>query len=252
MATEKQKEANRRNSQKSTGPRTEEGKHNARFNALKHGMCANTPVLPHEDRAAFEQSRADLYASFEPANTHEQMLIDQAAIAHWRMLRSSRVETRLFDLQIRNLKQRQGLPMDKQHDDDGAMACALANKGEEFAHWLRYQSTSERAYYRAIRALERAQFERLRKHKLEQSKSNPRTIAKPSALPPPPQAQPETHITKEAVEAYILRRHALANPGSLTATSPGAPEPPNSGILKQLGFVPRGNENGVVNPQRAA
>jgi hypothetical protein len=252
MATEKQKEANRRNAQKSTGPRTEEGKHSSRLNALKHGMCANTPVLPHEDRAAFEQSRADLYASFEPANTHEQMLIDQAAIAHWRMLRSSRVETRLFDLQIRNLKQRQGLPMDKQHDDDGAMACALASKGEEFAHWLRYQSTSERAYYRAIRALERAQYERLRKHKLQQSKPDPRTIAEPSSMPPPPQVQPETHTSREAVDAYILRRHALANPGSFAPTSPEAPEATESTGSRQIGFVLQRSTKLLQNPRKAA
>jgi hypothetical protein len=200
-------------------------------------MCADTPVLPHEDRAAFEQSRADLHASFEPANTHEQMLIDHAAIAHWRMLRSNRVETRLFDLQICNLKQRQGLPMDKQHDDDGAMACALATKGEEFEHWLRYQSTAERAYYRAIRALERAQFERLRKHKLQQQSQS-------ASLPP--QTEAETNTSKEAVDAYTLRRHALTNPGSFAATSPEAPEPTGSTASGKIGFVPQGNKISLV------
>src|SRR2546421_192930 len=37
---------NRRNAQKSTGPRTDEGKARSRFNALKHGMTAQIPVLP--------------------------------------------------------------------------------------------------------------------------------------------------------------------------------------------------------------
>ncbi|MFO0890065.1 MAG: hypothetical protein U0790_13110 [Isosphaeraceae bacterium] len=50
-------EANRRNAQKSTGPRTEAGKGKVRLNALKHGLDAQTVVLPHEDAAKFEQRR---------------------------------------------------------------------------------------------------------------------------------------------------------------------------------------------------
>ncbi len=37
-------EANRRNAQKSTGLKTEEGKKAVRLNALKHGLCAETIV----------------------------------------------------------------------------------------------------------------------------------------------------------------------------------------------------------------
>ncbi len=46
MATEKQIAANRRNAQKSTGPKSDAGKAKAKFNALKHGMTADTAVLP--------------------------------------------------------------------------------------------------------------------------------------------------------------------------------------------------------------
>ena len=40
MTSERKKAANRRNAQKSTGPRTEEGKARVRLNALKHGLAA--------------------------------------------------------------------------------------------------------------------------------------------------------------------------------------------------------------------
>jgi len=48
MATAAQIEANRRNAQRSTGPKSDEGKDRVRRNALKHGMAARTvmPVLP--------------------------------------------------------------------------------------------------------------------------------------------------------------------------------------------------------------
>src|SRR5438132_62932 len=39
MATEKQIEANRQNAQKSTGPKSDEGKEQSRANSLKHGLA---------------------------------------------------------------------------------------------------------------------------------------------------------------------------------------------------------------------
>ena len=49
--TEKQKEANRRNAQKSSGPRTTQGKRNSCFNAVSHGLTARSVLLPGEDPA---------------------------------------------------------------------------------------------------------------------------------------------------------------------------------------------------------
>jgi hypothetical protein len=50
MATQRQIEANRRNAQKSTGPKTQAGRDRSRLNALKHGLSrmlpASDPVPP--------------------------------------------------------------------------------------------------------------------------------------------------------------------------------------------------------------
>jgi hypothetical protein len=54
MATAAQIEANQRNAQKSTGPRTEEGKNRSRLNALDHGCRANLMVLPTEVFGEYE------------------------------------------------------------------------------------------------------------------------------------------------------------------------------------------------------
>jgi len=110
MATEKQIEANRRNAQKSTGPATEVGKTKAKFNALKHGMTADTAVLPYEDPSSYEQLRESLIDNYQPVGAGEQMLVELVAVNYWRLLRARRVEQASMKLHIEALKDRNGSP----------------------------------------------------------------------------------------------------------------------------------------------
>jgi hypothetical protein len=55
MSSEKQRSANQANAQKSTGPKTAEGKTNAKRNALKHGLTGDGSVLPVEDETLFKE-----------------------------------------------------------------------------------------------------------------------------------------------------------------------------------------------------
>ncbi len=86
-------EINRRNAQKSTGPRTVEGKNRSRFNALKHGLDAKTLVLPGEDPEVL-QHRIDTWtADLAPRNDVEQYLVDRAVQVSWQLDRADRAET---------------------------------------------------------------------------------------------------------------------------------------------------------------
>jgi len=53
MASLKQIQANRLNAQRSTGPRSTEGKAKSRFNALKSGIDVQLVVILDEDPAKF-------------------------------------------------------------------------------------------------------------------------------------------------------------------------------------------------------
>ncbi len=78
MASEKQNAANRVNSDKSTGPQTEEGKNKSRFNAVKHGLTAKLiDVLPDaEDKAEFDKPpRISSISALRPNASPEQVVL---------------------------------------------------------------------------------------------------------------------------------------------------------------------------------
>jgi hypothetical protein len=95
-------EINRRNAQKSTGPKTAEGKDRSRFNALKHGMAAKTLVLPGEDPEVFQQRIEAWTDDLQPANDIEQYLVERAGAASWQIDRADRADTARLASVIRN------------------------------------------------------------------------------------------------------------------------------------------------------
>jgi len=62
MTSLKQLEANRCNALKSTGPRTENGKHASRRNALRHGFTAETVIEPLEDPEEYRRFETAIVA----------------------------------------------------------------------------------------------------------------------------------------------------------------------------------------------
>jgi hypothetical protein len=98
MTTEAQIEANRANAQKSTGPRTPEGKERASHNALKHGLLAKDVVVMGEDIDDFALFRDQLGAELAPVGLVESRLVERIAGLMWRLQRAERVQTESFDL----------------------------------------------------------------------------------------------------------------------------------------------------------
>ena len=85
-------EANRRNAEKSTGPRSADGKSRSRFNAVKHGMAAKLPVLPGEDPEAFRAHRDAWTAELQPRGQVERQLVDRAVHVSWQLQRVDRAQ----------------------------------------------------------------------------------------------------------------------------------------------------------------
>jgi hypothetical protein len=107
VTSERQKAANRANALHSTGPKTPEGKAAVRFNALRHGLLARDVVLPGEDADAFEDLLNQVRAELSPVGPIEELLVNRVVNTMWRLERSARAETALFDWRLWALKVRQ-------------------------------------------------------------------------------------------------------------------------------------------------
>ncbi len=96
MATKKRVAANRQNAQRSTGPKTEEGKATVSLNALKHGLSAQKPVLPDEDPKLFQELSERLQVEFQPVGEIEMALVKLISLKLWRLARLGGIETGLL------------------------------------------------------------------------------------------------------------------------------------------------------------
>ncbi len=84
MTSEKQIDANRRNAQQSTGPKTEAGHNRSRMNARRHGLTGQVTTMTDEDRAAHDQFSKALMKDLAPDGAMETQLAQRVATDSWR------------------------------------------------------------------------------------------------------------------------------------------------------------------------
>ncbi len=97
MATKAQIIANRRNAQKSTGPRTRKGRAIVSQNAVKHGLLARQNVISTESQADFNLHRDHVLNDLAPESPMESILANRIVILSWRLTRTVRIQTQTID-----------------------------------------------------------------------------------------------------------------------------------------------------------
>lgn len=85
--SDRQLDANRRNAQQSTGPRSAEGKARSRRNALKHGLAAGEILVSDAEHKAVAEAVATWNHEIWPENVAERVVIRRMAVADVRMKR---------------------------------------------------------------------------------------------------------------------------------------------------------------------
>jgi hypothetical protein len=100
MSTESQVKANRKNTLKSTGPRTEEGKDAASQNSVKHGLRAKRDVIKTENQDEFDIFRVKMIADISPDGAMEEMLAERIVSLSWRLKRAEHFQNAVIDALI--------------------------------------------------------------------------------------------------------------------------------------------------------
>ena len=97
MSTPQQIAANRQNAQRSTGPRSLEGKAASRFNALQSGIDAQSEVIPGENPAQLQALLAEYQQRWSTDTPERRMLVDTLVNAEWMLRRIRRGEASLWN-----------------------------------------------------------------------------------------------------------------------------------------------------------
>ena len=100
MATEAQTQANRKNAQKSTGPKTIEGKKAVSKNALKHGLFTNEAIIAGESLEDYNCLRQKTIEELSPVGNMETILAERIVSLTWRLKRVERFQSIVIDAMI--------------------------------------------------------------------------------------------------------------------------------------------------------
>jgi hypothetical protein len=135
MASPAQIAANQENAQKSTGPKTEEGKTASSRNNYRFGFNAKVfTVLECESQADYQQSLQELLDEHGPTTPTESILVEKMAQHNWISMRAQRLQDGCFQ-------------------DDTLNESRLALS-------LRYQATHERLFHQAHNELRKLRAEK--------------------------------------------------------------------------------------------
>ncbi len=130
---------NRENAAHSTGPRSVIGKLASSRNSLQHGLASGQIIIPGEDPSQFEALLNDLLAEHQPSTTTEELLIREMAQSYWLTQRALRLQNECFN-------------------QDGI-------DEKRLSLFLRYQTTHERAFHKALNTLLKLQKQHARDFK---------------------------------------------------------------------------------------
>jgi len=158
MATQSQIDANRRNAQKSTGPKTPEGKARSRRNGLQHGLTAKACMLEDEDPADLLDLLEEIREKYDPQDTDEDFLIERMVKARFKYNRIMAIEAAIFNLRLSVDQAPEEITDAQGHAGQRAWAYMRdANGGNALSKLARYETSLLREYDRSRQELEKLQ-----------------------------------------------------------------------------------------------
>jgi hypothetical protein len=230
MSTLKQIEANRRNSLRSSGPRTPIGRAASSQNAFQTGMYAQALIVPGEKSEDFEALAAEYYDRHQPQSPEERDFLDIAIRNVWRLRRFDRVESEMWERELAELGSAEA---------SGPLGAAFQAADQRFARLQRMIAATERSLREALRELNRLQAARPEPPKKdvvwELAYVDPVTGKEISTFRADPKPQPiETAATSSSIgfvsSTAQPRRYPVSDSTAIPIPSPQSPVP-------NIGFI---------------
>jgi len=178
------------------------------MNALRHGLRARTVVLPDENREDFDEILAGLQDQYQPQSPAEHHLVDQAAIAQWKLARAEAYEARCCEKDP-----------------------SIEARSDVFRKMTLVTGRLERAFFKVYKELERIKAARRKPD--EQSQQAPESKGKKAADYQPPAKLEVCYVNPETGERDVWYRaeHGVpvkefsdATPDSAPGTPPNPPD----------------------------
>jgi len=169
--SQKKVEANRRNAQRSTGPKTEAGKKRSRYNAVKYGIFSAAALQRFgfgiEDTEEFDELLTRLREDREPVGVLEEVLVDRIAVCLWRLKRVLEFEAGTMQKRYRKAEREMPSEFTSNTDTTSLTWCFLdlrLPEPHEMNLLIRYETTNQRQLAFALTQLERLQRARKGEH----------------------------------------------------------------------------------------
>jgi hypothetical protein len=169
MDSPARRNANRRNAQLSTGPRTDAGKAASARNATKHGLLSREVVLSDESASEFDGLRDRLLTDLSPRGELQTVLAERITLAAWRLRRVVRLEAAVIRSQqkkLASLAEVATSPHSEPSPEETVHTAMVrdANETGQLERLRRYEVTFERSLFSSIHELERLQRRRHGEH----------------------------------------------------------------------------------------
>lgn len=189
--------ANRANAQHSTGPKDT---NRTRFNGVQHGLTSKQTVIPGESQEEYDEFSSEFLRDLNPQSAIERTLAERTIAAAWRLRRFQRIETAYYNDRIDAY-----LKDNPEGDPTAALANLFVDPAEiaKTKLFLRYQTSVQREYDKAITEFRKARAEREKQHFEEamlqaaRERQAPQTKAATATVGFASQASPEEPSTTE-------------------------------------------------------
>ncbi len=187
MSTSAQITANQANAQRSSGPKSDQGKAISALNHFRHGLSGSFTVLSWEDQDEFNLLEGKLLAEHQPATPTEDLLIEKMSQSFWLRRRALTLQQMCFSSEL-----------------------PLCDREKDLALYMRYQTTHDRAFSKALDDLQKLRAT-TRKQEKEQAALAQRAEKSKFGFESQQRKQAEAQAAAQRREAQERRREAAEN-----------------------------------------